>query len=153
MVKLFGHETTTMSDKLTKIGNALFNKKGAEKRYLGTYPQDKLPDEIFRDDHNRSRLGSKFAIVNTHSAGGKGEHWMAIAKIANSDSIMVFDSFGRATKKILPIIAGQSKKANFTIKDTEYDKEQLDWQNSCGQFSMAWLKFFELYGPKNAKLI
>lgn len=134
MVKKFGHDGTTMTSELNKIGYSLFGR-----RFLGAFAQDQLPDEIYDGT-------SKFALVNTDTSDGRGEHWVGVAGIPGSKKVMIFDSFGRATKTLLPLLRGG------TI-DTEYDHEQKKIQDSCGQFSMAWLKFFEGYGARRAKNI
>lgn len=135
MLKLFGHDGMTMTDELTKIGKKLFGAK-----YLGTFPQDKLPEKIYTKP-------SFYAIINVDTQGMPGSHWTGIAGFPNSDKILVFDSFGRAAKKLLPTL--RQKK----VVNTDLDAEQRIIQESCGQFSMAWLLFVEKYGLKNAKLI
>jgi len=142
MINIFGHVGMTKTSELDRIGNRLFNNNKSGGRFLGAFPQDKLPQQMY------NYKDSNFAIVNVDTTGMPGTHWVGIAGIPNSNKIMVFDSFGRATKNLLPVIAGSGK----TI-DTEYDAEQRVIQDSCGQFSMAWLDFFKKYGHKAAKLI
>lgn len=120
---------------MNRIGKSLLGNK-----YLGSFPQDRLPSEIYQK-------GTKYAILNVDTSGMVGTHWVAIAGLPNSDNIMVFDSFGRASKNLLPLL--RQKK----IIDTDYDKEQRKIQDSCGQYSIAWLIFFDKYGPSAAKLI
>ena len=139
MLTIFKHKHSTGTNELNKIGKALFGNK-----YLGTYPQDQLPDEIYYDCGNMSL----YAIVNVDSAGSRGSHWVAVAGMPNSEEIMIFDSFGRKSDTLLPLLARGGG-----VIDTEYDKEQKKYELSCGQFSMAWLMFFEKYGPNNAKWI
>ena len=133
----------THTGELNKIGKALFGEQ-----YLGTFPQDKLPHQMY------NKAGSNFAIANVDTALDSmgnpmsGTHWVALAGIPNSSKVMIFDSFGRASKKLLPIISSSGK-----IIDTEYDAEQKIVQDSCGQFSMAWLDFFRKYGHAAAKYI
>ena len=144
MLIKFGHNKTTTTSELNKIGKELFGSK-----YLGTFAQDALPPVIY------SKI-SKYAIINVDTTGMSGTHWIGIAGLTASPrsfdqrsltngKIMVFDSFGRASKTLLPLLRQ-------TI-DTDSDAEQKQIQLSCGQFSMAWLVFFDRYGPKNAKLI
>ena len=135
MINRFGHDGTTMTSELNKIGHALFGN-----RFLGAFAQDQLPDEIYG--------GSKFALVNTDISTGRGEHWVGVAGIPGSKTVMIFDSFGRATKTLLPLVF---HNASGRVLDTEYDHEQKKIQDSCGQFSMTWLKFFEKYGARRAK--
>ena len=135
MLIKFGHNKTTTTSELNSIGKELFGNK-----YLGTFAQDQLPSKIYE-------APSKYAIINVDTTGLPGTHWVAIAGLPNSKKIMVFDSFGRASKTLLPLLRQGS------VIDTDSDAEQKQIQLSCGQFSMAWLYFFEKYGPKNAELI
>ena len=145
MLIKFGHNKTTTTGELNKIGKELFGSK-----YLGTFAQDRLPAVIYKKP-------SKYAIINVDTIGMPGTHWVAIAGLSNSNErssrgkavnkIMVFDSFGRASKFLLPLLREKS------VIDTDPDAEQKQIQSSCGQFSLAWLYFFEKYGAKNAELI
>lgn len=90
-----------------------------------------------------------------------GTHWVSIAGIptvsasATSGQIMVFDSFGRASKNLLPHLFSKDPEGSEEriIIDTEYDAEQKKIQESCGQFSIAWLVFLEKYGYTAAQTI
>lgn len=135
MLLKFKHNITTDTGELNRIGRELFKDK-----YLGTFAQDKLPAIMYKK-------ASKFAIINVDKTGMPGSHWVAIAGLPNSNKIMVFDSFGRSSKKLLPLLRQQQ------VIDTDPDAEQKISQLSCGQFSMSWLYFFEKYGASNAKLI
>jgi len=135
MLLKFKHNTTTTTNELNRIGKELFGKK-----YLGTFAQDKLPIVIYK-------LPSLFAIINVDTMGQPGSHWVAVAGLENSNKIMVFDSFGRSSKKLLPLLRQQQ------VIDTDPDVEQRQSQLSCGQFAMAWLYFFAKYGAANAKKI
>ncbi len=136
MIRLFKHDTTTTSPELDKVGKQLFGAK-----YLGTFAQDMLPDKIYEKKNNL------YAIINTDLQGQPGEHWTAVAGLPNSTKVMVFDSFGRASKCLLPTLRQKN------VIDTDRDAEQKKIQLSCGQFSMAWLLFLDKYGFDNAKLI
>ena len=95
-------------------------------------------------------MKNKYAIVNVdkkrNSRGklNKGTHWVAIAGYGDS-KLMVYDSFGRPTKKLLQHLYKQMKKNRIGYKDTEYDAEQHWIQQNCGQVSIAWLVFFVKY--------
>lgn len=135
MLKLFGHDGMTMTSELDKIGKKLFGS-----RFLGTFPQDKLPEKIYTEP-------SFFAIINVDTQGMPGSHWTAIAGFPDSEKILVFDSFGRAAKTLLPLLRQKN------VVNTDLDSEQRVVQESCGQFAMALLLFVKKYGLKNAKLI
>ncbi len=134
---------TTGNRELDQMGKALFGAK-----FLGSFPQDALPSAIFKKDNKK-----RYAIINVDTTGMPGTHWVAIAGLPNSNKIMVFDSFGRATKDLLPIIHQQVKKSGSSFSDTDYDAEQKKIQKSCGQYSLSWLLFFDKYGHENAALI
>lgn len=125
-----------MTNDLLSIG-----KKRWGKKFIGVFPQDLLPDIIY------NKNSTYYAIINTDLKGQKGQHWVAVAGIPNSEKVMVYDSFGRNTNKLLPLL-----KKGRTI-DTDHDAEQKLIQDSCGQFSLAWLIFLDFFGYKNAKLI
>lgn len=132
---IFKHNKTTVSSELDKIGKSLFGAK-----YLGTFAQDMLDPRIYDKP-------SKFAIINVDTAGMPGTHWVAVAGLPNSTKVMVFDSFGRASKSLLPTLRQKN------VVDTDRDAEQRKAQLSCGQYSMAFLLFLQKYGFKNAILI
>lgn len=131
-IKLFGHNGKTSTFELNAIGRKLFRNK-----YLGSFPQDKLPRNMV----------NKYALLNVDTTGMPGTHWVGVAGLPNK-KVMVFDSFGRASKHLLPIVYGGR-----SVIDTQYDKEQKKIQESCGQYSMAWLIYFDKYGPKLAQTI
>lgn len=142
MLTLFGHDQTTTNTELDKVGKQLFGVK-----YLGTFPGDRLPEEMYNKPTNKSCEAEFRAIINVDTAGMQGSHWVAVAGLPNSSKILVFDSFGRASRTLLPHL----KQKN--VIDTDNDREQKKIQLSCGQFSMSWLLFAERYGWKNAQLI
>lgn len=142
---MFGHEGITTSSELQQIGNHLFGSK-----FLGVYPQNCLPMDYMKQN--------KYAIINTdkkRDSRGRlnpGTHWVSIAGYDNG-KIMIFDSFGRPTSKLLKHLYSQIKKNNLKYKDTEYDAEQHWIQENCGQLCMTWLVFFDKYGADKAKFI
>jgi len=143
VLKLFGHENVTTTSELQKIGRQLFGSK-----FLGVFEQDCLP---------LSSMKNKYAIINVdkkrNSRGNlnRGSHWVAIAN--KSGKLLIFDSFGRQTKKLLQHLYKQMKKNKIGYKDTEYDAEQHWIQQNCGQLAVSWLVYFDKYGPEKAKLI
>ncbi len=136
MLVKFGHSGSTRTDELTKIGKGLFGG-----RYLGTFAQDKLPDSMYNVKQEN------YALINVDTTGMPGTHWVAVSGLPDTEKILVFDSFGRASKSLLPTLRGGN------VIDTEYDKEQKRIQDSCGQYAMAWLIFRDKYGAKNAQKI
>ncbi len=160
ILPLFGHEGITTSSELQRIGSRLFGSRLHSdcNRWLGVYAQNCLPLQHFQS-------GRRYAIVNTDnkrdSSGNlnKGTHWIAVASFKSKietkvdNSVMIFDSFGRPTKKLLKHLYKSLKNDNIIFKDTEYDAEQKWITENCGQLCMTWLKFFDLYGPEKAKWI
>ena len=94
---------------------------------------------------NRIPKNFKSIIVNLDPDYKQGSHWLAMATMP-SGRILVYDSFGRRTKSILP---GFGRK----YEDTEYDAEQRVSEDNCGQRCLAWLFLFFECGPQIAKLV
>lgn len=136
VVKEMGHDGTTNSRELMEFGKRFWGNK-----FLGVFPQDKLPAVMY------NQKNTKYALLNVDTAGFPGTHWVALAGVPGSHKIMVYDSFGRDTSKLLPLL-----KKGKTI-DTDHDAEQKKIQDSCGQFSLAWLILIDMVGLKNAQLI
>ena len=135
IVRLLGTEPL-YTDELNRLGKELFGKK-----YLGTYPIDKI-----KLDKNG------YMIVNTDESGESGEHWVAI--IVDSKNVYVYDSYGRDTKNILPLLVQKAKKKKLKIVESRRDAEQDDSKpydrNTCGQRCLAWLLVVSELGIKNA---
>ncbi len=138
VVNDFGHNGMTRTNELNDFGDRMWGGK-----FLGSFPQDKLPEKIYSNP-------VKYAIINVDTTGMKGSHWVAVSGIPDSKKIMVFDSFGRASKNLLPVL---QKQAGGNIIDTDRDAEQKLIQDSCGQYSLAWLLFRDKYGLDNARKI
>lgn len=123
--KQLGRGTTT-NLQLDKYGKLVFGN-----RYLGTFTADQIPD-MARDT---------LAIVNLDESGGDGTHWVAVVR-AKSGEHIVYDSFGRDTKKILPSIYGKGRR----VVATDDDAEQKEAQSDCGARCIAALMMYDLYG-------
>ena len=141
---MFGHENVTNTSELQKIGMKLFGSK-----FLGVFSQDCLPLSSMKN--------GRYAIINVDKKRdlrgnlNRGSHWVAISSYGDS-KLMVYDSFGRPTKKLLQNLYKKMKKSNIGYKDTEYDQEQ--WLVAhCGQLAVSWLVYFDKYGPEKAKWI
>ena len=132
--KLVGGKTTYLQQ-LSKAGTKLFGAK-----FHGVYPSDKIPKLTNR---------TPYAILNLDKSNQSGSHWIAVAK-SNND-LIVYDSFGRAHKTIIPAL-GRGFVGGRVI-DTDRDVEQDILATDCGARSLAWLVFFDTYGAKNALLI
>lgn len=132
---LVGDKITYLST-LNKAGNKLFGVK-----YKGTFPSDMIP--LLNDI-------SPYCIVNLDNSKMPGSHWVAVAKIKGKNKSIVYDSFGRRSKKILPPLHGAK---NGTIIDADLDAEQTADIEDCGARCLAFLYIFDKHGPDNARLI
>lgn len=135
--KVLGNKSTTTSQ-LNKIGKELL-----EDKYLGTFPID------FASKIIPNMTGGDCIITNLDTSKQSGSHWVAIVKTKQGDDIVIYDSFGRNTKTII------SKKylSHGKSIQTDNDKEQNFLEENCGQRSLAFLLFNDLYGIENAMLI
>ena len=87
-IKLLGKKALD-NFQLDKLGKELFGTK-----YLGTFPQDQLPN----------RVGYMIVNVDTSKRiNTPSAHWVAIVQIPTN--LYVYDSFGRLTKNVLKIIS------------------------------------------------
>lgn len=141
VVNKMGHEGMTVTSELLAYGKSFF---GPE--FLGVFAQDKLPEKIY------TREQTYKAIINVDTTGMPGTHWVGVTGLKNSSRIMVYDSFGRHTVDLLKILSRQAEKHGGAI-DTEYDAEQRKIQNSCGQFTLAWFHFLDMFGEENARRV
>lgn len=116
---------------LDRVGKKLLGKK-----YIGTYASDKIP---------RDKLG--YFICNLDKSNQKGSHWVGVVR--DSEGAVVFDSFGRDTKKIFPFAHQDFGK----YEETDPDQNQDVFSSICGGLSMAFLVFFSRFGRDNAILI
>ena len=130
---LVGKRITFMHT-LIGVGKNIFGPK-----FRGVFPSDKIP---------QLNDLSKYAILNLDKSTESGSHWIAVAKIG--DEILVYDSFGRDSKRIIPSIF---KSGNGTVVDSDRDSEQKLLQTNCGARSLAYLLFLDKYGKKAALLI
>lgn len=126
---LIGHDQTTYSDELNKLGKYLFKNK-----FKGVFSENNIPKL------NRNQ----YCIVNI-----KNEHWLAMVN-DNLKNTYVYDSFGRKSKKILPEAL---KSGNGIIYDTDYNPEQKYKEMDCGQKCLTFICLFDNYGKKITKFI
>jgi hypothetical protein len=110
---------------LDKVGRKLFGKK-----YAGTWPADKLP----KLDSERP-----YCILNVDKSGLSGSHW--IGCVYSKGDILVYDSFGRKSSKLMP-----DSFEGLKIRDTEYDVEQKIEELNCGARAMTAILIYNDYG-------
>ena len=129
-------KTTTYSDKLHSVG-----KKFLGVKFKGVFPSDKIP---------KLNDLSPYCIVNVDKSNESGSHWMSIVKSNSKSNCILYDSFGRRNKMIIPSLRFSG---NGKIIDTDRDAEQKIKEENCGARSCAWLVFYDKYGEKNAMKI
>jgi hypothetical protein len=129
-----GRKTTFLSQ-INGAGKALLGVK-----FKGVYPSDKLP---------KLNDLSPYCILNLDKSTEPGSHWIALAKIENGQSI-VYDSFGRNYKKIIPNL---NYSGNGKIINTDDDSEQKMTETNCGARCIAFLMVLDNYGTEMAMKI
>ena len=132
---MIGKSGSTYLDELDMFGTKMLGNK-----FHGVYPSDKIP-----------KLTTKqpYCILNLDKSTQSGSHWIGVAR--TPAYILVYDSFGRKTKRILPALFKNSGKLK--IVDTEADPEQDILEENCGQRCLSWLILLDNYGLKMANEI
>ena len=130
----FTKNHTTYLNDLLSMGRKLLGNK-----FKGVYPSDKIP---------KLNDSSPYAILNLDTSKEQGSHWIAIAK--HGKDTYIYDSFGRMDTKIIPNL---KLSGNGKIINTDNDVEQKIYEINCGARSLAWLLFFDSWGPQYALLI
>lgn len=122
-------------DQLTKEGRELFGK-----RYLGTFSQDEVPL------HKTGMM-----VVNVDTKSQKGSHWVAI--YSTPKCLYVYDSFGRNTKRLLPILEKNMESKKIHHIDSNYLPEQFGASQICGVLALSWLCIVRDMGVRKALTI
>ena len=122
----------TYTNQLSSVGTGLFGNK-----YAGTFSSDTVP---------KLTKSSPYAISNVDNSKQPGSHWISLCHTPKG--ILIYDSFGRHTRKLTPLIW---KK--FKTLDSDRDKEQALKEENCGARCISWLKVCESHGWENAKKI
>ena len=132
-----------IGDKTTYLSQVLgAGKKLLGVKFKGVYPSDKIP--ILNDL-------SPYCILNLDSSKESGSHWVALSKCEYpSKDTIIYDSFGRDYKKIIPNI---NYSGNGRIKNTDRDIEQKVIETDCGARCLALLMVFDKHGKEAAMLI
>jgi hypothetical protein len=123
-------------DKVEEVGRQLLGK-----RFGGVYSAD----------HVKISERYPWCIVNTDRSDKKGEHWIALCRLANG-KVLAYDSFGRDARSIVDGRLPHIK----SIVNTEKDAEQVDRgkdKATCGMRSLAWLILVKAHGPEAGKHI
>lgn len=123
----------TYGSELAKLAHKMF---GSE--FKGVFAANEI-EKLKKEDG--------YYIFNLDKRDEPGSHWIGVVK--DSGNILVYDSFGRDTKEIIPNV---HSIGNF-IQDTENDAEQKNWQENCGARVISFLKVYDDYGPAIASWI
>lgn len=123
--KSIGHDGSTFNGELDNYAKFMIPK------WRGVYAADQIP---------KLKKGES-AIINLDDSDEPGSHWVSIYQ---STKLIVYDSFGRKTSKILP------SAMKFKPIDADYDAEQSKKEANCGQRSMAWLILLTRWSEKLA---
>ena len=110
-------------------------------KFKGVYPSDKIP--------KLNKL-QPYAILNLDNSSKPGSHWIAVAYDDNNNNIVVYDSFGRNSQKIIPNLYNAY---GGRVIDADYDSEQRIKEDNCGQRSLAWLVIADNDGIDDAIMI
>jgi hypothetical protein len=131
-----------IGDKTTYLGQLEgAGKKLLKVKFKGVYPSDKIP---------KLNDLAPYCILNLDKSTEAGSHWIALAKIPNSPRSVIYDSFGRDYKSIIPDL---NYSGNGRIINTDRDAEQKVLETDCGARCIAWLCVFDKFGADIAKLI
>ena len=126
-------DQVTYSSQLSHIGRQIFGDK-----FKGVFASNEVP-ELKNGQH---------AVLNLDRSDQEGSHWIAISKRDNE--ILVYDSYGRSTNEIIPVLSGSG---NGTVIEADRDAEQEDDEYNCGARSLSFLILLELWGPELALLV
>jgi hypothetical protein len=133
---LTGSKSTYMND-LDKVGRRLLGLN-----FKGVFSSDKIP---------KLNDLKPYCILNLDKSTESGSHWIALAKIPGEHSSIVYDSFGRPAKDIIPVL---KDSGNGTILNSDLsDAEQKMSETDCGARSLAFLVVLDRFGLDVAKLI
>jgi hypothetical protein len=91
-------------------------------------------------------------ILNQDVDTGKGIHWISVYK--NGKTYYIYDSFGRTSKRLVPLFVNQILGENCKYIDSDHDPEQFGYKSeNCGQLCLTFLLCVKRLGINNALLI
>lgn len=123
-----GNGITYGSD-LSKVGSKLFQ------NFKGVHPSDQIPQMRHGDS----------CIINLDKSNQPGSHWIALVR--HKKKTIIYDSFGRQSKLILPDVPLSILS---TFIDTDTDPEQNILENNCGARCLAFLCIYYKWGVRMA---
>jgi hypothetical protein len=132
---LIGNKTTYLG----KLEGA--SKTKLKVKFKGVFPSDKIP---------KLNDLTPYCILNLDKSTESGSHWIALAKLENSNDCVIYDSFGRDYKEIIPNL---NLSGNGRIINSDLDQEQEISETDCGARCLSFLLVFDRHGSEMAKLI
>jgi hypothetical protein len=128
----------TTDTTLNRLGRQLLGKS-----FLGVFSSDFKPRAM------RTGRTSSF-IINVDGSNLPGSHWLAVAKHPAVNKFIIYDSFARKSKKLIPNFI---KTVGYEYVDINRKSDQKIHEDNCGQRSLAFLVFLKKYGVEAARAI
>jgi len=124
-----------------------FSKKLLGSCFIGVFPSDVKASAIF---HNCQKNGDYYFIINVDGSNEPGSHWMAVAYIKSINKFIIYDSYARKMKKLIPSFV---KTIGYKYIDANAKSDQTDREENCGARSISFLVFLKKYGLQEARMI
>lgn len=128
----------TTDTQLTRVGRKILGES-----YIGTFSSDV-------ELKNVSKAKPLYAIINVDGRYEAGSHWLAIAKPANTENYLIYDSFARKSRKLIPKFI---RNHNYKYIDLNKVSDQNDEEQDCGARAMSLLVYIAKYGKSFANKI
>lgn len=126
---------------IRKLGrNALSNHQLNEickdmPKYRGCFMQDELKE-----------YKNGYYILNTDTKKNTGIHWISV--YTTPKTAYIFDSYGRDTHKITPILKKTIEASGRKIIESDKDQDQKGYSQLCGHLCVSWLLCCQKFGIK-----
>jgi hypothetical protein len=137
MYTILGKGVTT-DRQLNKVGKKLFGEQ-----WLGVYPSDIKPHQLMK----HVKQGPNYGIINVDGKNDPGSHWLSIYWNAPDDKWIIWDSFARKSKRLIPAFI---KTIGYRYIDLNEKSDQKSSQDDCGARSMAVLLYIKKHGLQYA---
>ena len=127
----------TLGNSTTYLGQLDEFMKPRLSNYRGTFPIDLIPNL----KKNQS------CIFNLDRSDQKGSHWCSMVRLP-SNEYLVYDSFGRCSKKLT-----KDHLKHLKLNNTELDAEQTNNEKNCGARCCSFIILHDLFGHGYSKHI
>lgn len=105
------------------------------KKYRGCFMQDEIKD-----------YKNGYYILNTDTKEKSGVHWISVYNTPKT--AYIFDSYGRDTNKITPILKKTIEGSGRRIIESDKDQDQKGDSQICGHLCVSWLLCCQKFGIK-----